>query len=145
MKEITGDIWPHYNNGAIICITTNGIVTKDGRCVMGRGIAQQAAQRWPTLPHTLGTLIKQNGNHVYRLPYDLFSFPVKHHWKYKADVDLIRRSAEELLCQVNEYGLSRIYMVRPGCGNGGLSWEQVRPLLDILDDRFIVVEWNPTY
>ena len=27
--------------------------------------------------------------------------------------------------------------------NGGLTWDAVRPLCEILDDRFCVVEWKP--
>ena len=34
-------------------------------------------------------------------------------------------------------------LVRPGCGNGQLQWGDVRPeIVDILDDRFTVVEAN---
>ena len=37
--------------------------------------------------------------------------------------------------------LDKVYMARPGCGNGQLKWEDVKPLIaPILDDRFIVVE-----
>ncbi len=37
--------------------------------------------------------------------------------------------------------LDKVYLVRPGCGNGQLKWEDVKPLIaPILDDRFIVVE-----
>jgi len=34
----------------------------DGRCVMGAGLALQAARRWPSLQHELGTLCKKAGD-----------------------------------------------------------------------------------
>lgn len=39
---------------------------------------------------------------------------------------------------------SPIYLVRPGCGNGRLRWQDVRHALsEILDDRFVIVEREP--
>jgi hypothetical protein len=36
--------------------------------------------------------------------------------------------------------LENVLVPRPGCGNGQLDWEDVKPiLLDHFDDRFIVV------
>jgi len=41
----------------------------------------------------------------------------------------------------NEYALDKVYLVRPGCGNGRLDWRDVKKvLLARLDDRFVVVE-----
>jgi hypothetical protein len=53
---------------------------------------------------------------------------------------LIRQSAEQLLDHVNEKGFKKVWMVRPGCSNGRLKWENVKPVIEFLDDRFIVVE-----
>lgn len=44
MKECQGNIWTY--GADIIVITTNGTVRKDGACVMGRGVAQQALKRF---------------------------------------------------------------------------------------------------
>jgi len=50
------------------------------------------------------------------------------------------RSATRIAAGVRDLRFSRVVMTRPGCGNGGLSWEGVRKALEpILDDRFIVV------
>jgi len=65
-----------------ICITTNGYVTHDGKCVMGRGIAKQASERYPELAKALGTAIKKNGNvcQPIKIPgkkAGVIAFPVK--------------------------------------------------------------------
>lgn len=146
MREITGDLWEAHGLGHWIAITTNGIVNAKGSLVMGRGVALQASQRFDWLPTHLGDRVRDAGNHVHCFsPIRLFSFPVKHHWRDQADPALIARSAKELVDFVTDLGgLKRapesVYLVRPGCGNGRLTWGDVKPLIaPILDDRFIVV------
>ena len=142
MLETVGDIWNFRNEGWIV-ITTNGIVRKDGACVMGRGVALQAKQRFARLPFELGERLRERGNHVHSFPdYGIVSFPVKHHWKEPADPSLIEQSARELFDL--SLGVDRkFYLVRPGCGNGQLSWETVRPLLLpwLEGDQFVVVQY----
>jgi hypothetical protein len=146
MIEISGDLWAAYDQDHWVAITTNGVVRRDGACVMGRGVALQAACRWPQLPHLLGEEIGRHGNHVVLMSkYRIASFPVKHHWMDKADPNLIVRSAQELVDRIQESPdvtlIPPFYLVRPGCGNGQLRWEDVRPLIaPILDDRFVIVE-----
>lgn len=145
MKEVFGDVWDYYDKGHWIVITTNGIV-EDGRAVMGKGIALEAKQRHPELPAELGRLILCYGNtpNVFR-ELRLLTFPTKYHWREKSSLSLIEESC---MCLINgikrldklQY-VSRFYMPRPGCGNGRLDWEDVKPTLEkYLDDRFIVVE-----
>ena len=111
---------------------------------MGRGVAQQAALRWPGLPYILGGLIRAGGNHVQMLgtwdSWQLIALPVKHHWRDPADFILIERSLDELVGHVEKYGLNDVALPRPGCGNGGLEWKDVRPLLlERLDDQFVIL------
>ena len=139
MKEAIGNIWDHLGN-AIICITTNGHLTKNGEAVLGRGCAQQARKRFPDLPARLGALLSEGGNHVHILGDGLVSFPVEESPWSIPDLRLIRRSAEDLRALADREGWTRIIVPRPGCGGGGLAWPDVRPLLaDILDDRFTVI------
>lgn len=131
------------------CITTNGSIRNDGMAVMGRGCAFEATERFPTVQRNLGQLISQNGNHVQKIFrtgtssgrfWHLVSFPVKHRWDQKADLELIERSAQELVEMTGSMGWETVALPRPGCGNGKLSWHQVRPILkDLLDDRFVIV------
>ena len=60
MNEITGTIWDFLGR-AIIAITTNGAVTKQGKAVFGRDCARQAQERFPDLPLRLGLLLVEQG------------------------------------------------------------------------------------
>ena len=144
MVEVFGDLWTYPNADARV-ITTNGTVKKNGECVMGRGCASEAATRWPEIPKMLGDWITAQGNRVVLLTETpdgkpLYTFPVKHHWTEKADIDLIRHSAEDLAACV---GNVTVVMPRPGCGNGRLKWDDVKLVLTpILDDRFHVITFK---
>jgi len=154
MKEIIGDIWKFHAEGNWIVITTNGIVKSNGEAVMGKGIALQAKQRFPVLPKRLGELLKHGGNHVYIMwGLGLITLPTKNHWRDLSIPTLIERGCEELQSARHRIDRSQkdigpgsrqletIYMVRPGCSNGGLDWKNVKPILEkYLDDRFVVVE-----
>lgn len=146
MIEETGDLWEAHGLGHWVAITTNGVVRKDGGCVMGRGVALEAARRFPDLPFDLGAYLRAKGNHVGLFgDYRVASFPVKHHWREQADLDLIVESARELaVCVTLEVIRPPVFMVRPGCGNGRLTWADVKPrIAPILDDGFIIVERRP--
>lgn len=142
MREITGELWDYYGrHHTIVLITTNGTVKKNGACVMGRGCAFEATQRIPRIAKQLGALIQKHGNVVVELEYErLWTFPVKHNWWERADLELIRRSAETLgqLAQPPHQDLTFV-LPRPGCGNGHLTWEVVRPLLAGLPDNVLVI------
>ncbi len=128
-----------------IVIPTNGDINRQGKAVMGRGLALQAARRYPLLPKVFADLLRDNGNHVLdvyqpRHMPTILTFPVKHHWHHIAELELIERSAQELVVKTNRLGYRRVSLPRVGCGNGALAWKDVRPILEqYLDDRFILV------
>ncbi|KAF0218363.1 MAG: hypothetical protein FD174_2980 [Geobacteraceae bacterium] len=139
MIEITGDIWDFLGR-AVIAITTNGRVAKSGGAVFGRGCARQAQERFPDLPLRLGRLLEAHGNHVFYLGCGLVSFPVEESPWALPDLRLIRRSARELKELSDREGWEMIVVPRPGCGGGGLDWQEVRPLLaEFFDRRFYVI------
>jgi hypothetical protein len=144
MKEIKGNLFDHIGVADAICITTNGTLRHDGRAVMGRGCALAAVQRWPHISTILGDHIALSGNGVYSLIVDkstmVLSFPVKNNWWEKADIDLIKRSARDLMAIADAENWEKVILPRPGCGNGKLSWNQVRETIkDLLDDRFYII------
>ena len=154
-----------------ICITTNGVTrSRDGAAVMGRGCAAEAVRRWPSVQYLLGHQIRARGNVLHLLtgdygfnkvpmlwdedviggvpdadgivtPWHVVAFPVKHHWKEQADLMLIGRSAYELAALADARGWKSVALVRPGTGNGRLSWDAVRLVIEpILDDRFVIIQ-----
>lgn len=159
MREEVGDLWvlttarPGEPKPPTPVITTNGSIKNNGLAVMGKGTALQALQQYPLdgIDRRLGYLLRQYGNHVYQHPVSwgrLITFPVKHLWWQDADLELIGQSARELMELADAqtaHGCEQTYALpRPGCGNGNLTWEQVKPVVEsILDDRFVVITNEP--
>lgn len=151
MIEVRGDLWDRTED--ILCITTNGTVKRNGRCVMGAGCAKQAKKMFPDIDLELGTRIKEDGVNFY--PIDtrkigdriqiICAFPVKWNWWEKADLALIQLSAINLKRTVEAFHKKYAVIPRPGCGNGGLTWEEVKPVLESVwgkgDERFRVITW----
>jgi len=140
------------NPSEAMCITTNGIVKKDGKAVMGAGIAKQANSFYH-IDDLLGKYITQYGNRAFNLGvyprlylnnsvvFRLFTFPTKHHWKDDSDINLIVKSCEQLVEMCAKFSITKCYLPPAGCGCGNLDYETtVKPWISqILDDRFIVV------
>lgn len=154
MKEAKANLWT-YNPVSppliVRCITTNGTVKSDGRCVMGRGVAYQATKLMPTLAIAIGTHIQRYGNTVWGPvkigsivrgkvdTYQILTFPIKHNWWDDADLQLIRKSATKLIEITNKRKELVFLLPRPGCGNGHLDWEVVKFWIKGLPDNVVIV------
>ena len=142
MQETKGDLWALHRRGSWVAVPTNGIVKSNGEAVMGRGVALQARFLYRELPTQLGAYLKCYGNRVFVFSgWRIMTFPTKDDWKEPAKLPLIVQSAEQLMAAIRARKIRRIYLPRPGCGNGQLTWEQVQPAIaPILDDRVIILE-----
>lgn len=148
-KQVKGNAWDLIQSGDYdgLCITTNGTITKAGKCVMGRGIALEAKQRIFGLDTLLGDMLSHHGNQVMLLGHfkdksALISFPVKHNWLEVADIELIHSSAIQLMKLIDKHELKSVLLPRPGCGNGKLMWEEVSPIIaEVLDERVVIVSF----
>lgn len=145
MKEVYANVWDFHKGNNYVGVTTNGIV-QNGQLIMGGGIALEAKNKFRLLPYTLGTLVTLHGNHVYFMGTEkVFSFPTKQEVWLDSKLDLIEQSCQELKAQMVKLpDAEGFYLVRPGCGLGGLDWEtQVKPLIIKYfenEDRLIIVE-----
>lgn len=132
----------------VVCVTTNGIIKKDGCAVMGAGIAKTANKRFQ-VDAKLAEHLRTHGNTVCDLGeykfkqsrFHLVSFPTKEDWKDNSLPWLIEQSAKQLVDLVNAHGYQHVFLTPPGCGLGGLQWESdVKPILEpLFDDRFTIV------
>lgn len=144
MKEIRGNLWAYFDREHIIAITTNGTIKANGSGVMGRGCAAEAKTRIHGIEKVLGTRLREHGNGVVELNEmpTVISFPVKHQWWEKADLELIQRSAAELVEFMMYEATGRpVILPRPGCGNGGRTWAEVKPLVSFLPDKVWVISY----
>lgn len=160
MKEAQVDLFKILGKVDWACITTNGEIRRDGKAVMGRGIAEQAKTRWPGIDTVLANGIRKSGNVPNFLGYVdkhlrwaytwpppneskqtlLWSFPTKHQWRDKSDLDLIIQSARALVQEAADFDDIEIALPRPGCSNGGLNWVYVHKYLARhLDNRFTII------
>jgi hypothetical protein len=133
-------------------IPTNLGWRKNGSNVMGRGLAAQAAARYPSLSQQYGEecrrLASQNedGLSPYH-EYQLIMFPVKPlvsaqphmSWNQSASYGLIEANLQRLQEMLMLKDHSRIAVPLVGCGNGNLEPKRVKPLMyEALDDRFML-------
>jgi len=150
MKNIAGNLWDYANDPKyILCITTNGFVKKNGEAVMGRGCALEAAQRYPDFPRALGAVITIDGNKPSWFYFgpdlggrEIITFPVKHNWWEKADLELIKNSTEWLNKEATTYKHNIFVLPKPGCGNGQLSWSEVEPIVSVLPDNVWCIDFK---
>lgn len=139
MKVIVGDIWTDRQVEGQVVVPINWTFNRYGRAVMGRGVARQAADKYPDLALLLGGMIKSNP----RTPQicfhkDLILFPVKNHWRDKADLNIIARSLWELRALQSS---GTIYFPLLGAGFGELDPVAVLTLMAYMlpSERHILV------
>jgi O-acetyl-ADP-ribose deacetylase (regulator of RNase III) len=63
-------------------------------------------------------------------PRYIVNFPTKRHWKGKSRMEDIQAGLEALVEEVRKLSLQSIAVPALGCGNGGLEWSEVRPLIE---------------
>lgn len=144
----TGNMWSAYESAGLFCITTNSAIRCDGALVMGRGIAREAAERFPGLSARLGRTILSRGTRLGR--YDVVvdpqtriaAFQVKYRWEDDASLDLIRTSAQALQRLIAGSSL-QVHLNFPGIGNGRLTRAAVLPLLGELPGNVTIWERAP--
>ena len=62
-------------------------------------------------------------------PKWIINFPTKKHWRGKSDLKWIEDGVEDLVRVIDEKGIESVALPQRGCGNGGLDWKQVEPII----------------
>jgi O-acetyl-ADP-ribose deacetylase (regulator of RNase III) len=107
--------------------------------VMGKGIALQFKNKWPA--NFAAYRSACNAGEVrpgrmmvfdagaYAQPHFIINFPTKEHWRSNSRLSFIEDGLQDLLAQVRSLGIRSLAVPPLGCGNGGLDWRDVKPLI----------------
>jgi O-acetyl-ADP-ribose deacetylase (regulator of RNase III) len=107
--------------------------------VMGKGLALQFKQAYPGNFRAYQAACKSGAVRLGRMfvyepgipgqPRYLVNFPTKGHWRSNSRLGDIRAGLADLRRIILDRGITSIAVPPLGCGNGGLSWQDVRPLI----------------
>lgn len=82
-------------------------------------------------------------------PRYIINFATKQHWRHRSKLAWIREGLDALRHEIEERNIRSVAIPPLGAGNGGLQWEDVKPLivaaLRDLDCEIIVFEPTQTY
>ncbi|WP_413990433.1 macro domain-containing protein [Labrys okinawensis] len=108
--------------------------------VMGKGIALQFKRKWPNNFKAYEAACKRGevvpckmfifDNGQLAEPKFIINFPTKRHWRQPSRFSDIKCGLEDLVKQVKALQIRSIAIPPLGCGNGGLDWAEVRPLIE---------------
>lgn len=78
-------------------------------------------------------------------PRYIINFPTKRHWKGNSNLEDIQTGLSALVAEVHQLKIQSIAIPPLGCGNGGLDWAIVKPLIvsafaDLLSVEVFVFE-----
>lgn len=140
ITEDHGNLLQSHTEAIVNTVNTVGI--------MGKGIALQFKRAYPGNFKAYERACKAGEVQIGRmLVFDtqnlghgryIINFPTKRHWRAASKLRDIEAGLDDLVRVIRDYGIRSIALPPLGCGNGGLDWSDVRPLiatkLAVLDD-----------
>lgn len=104
--------------------------------VMGKGIAKAFKDRYPPMFPAYKRicdekLLEPGKLWLWQGPdHSVLNFPTKVHWRNPSKIEWIELGLKKFAGSYESRGITSISFPRLGCGNGGLDWEDVRPLME---------------
>ncbi len=108
--------------------------------VMGKGIALQFKRAYPANYAAYRAACAKNEVRLGRMfVFDsarlgprryVINFPTKGHWRASSKLSDIQAGLADLVRVVRERQITSIAVPALGCGNGGLGWDEVRPVIE---------------
>jgi O-acetyl-ADP-ribose deacetylase (regulator of RNase III) len=149
-----------YRSGNLLDASAEALVnTVNEVGVMGKGIALMFKERFPESSRAYTEASKAGEVRVGRMfvtetnelfPRWIIHFPTKKHWRNPSKLAWVKDGLEDLVRVIREYRITSVALPPLGCGNGGLLWSDVRPVIeqalaDLQDVNVIVYEPTATY
>ena len=110
--------------------------------VMGKGVALEFKRRWPenfkvykaacdAKKLSPGRILVYENLHLFggSGPRYLVNFPTKAHWRSPSKLAYIEDGLDALVVEIERLAIGSIALPPLGCGNGGLDWIEVKPLI----------------
>jgi O-acetyl-ADP-ribose deacetylase (regulator of RNase III)/uncharacterized protein YwgA len=146
----SGDLFDQETDALVNTVNCVGI--------MGKGVALEFKRRWPdnfkkykklcdSKSLRPGSLYIHDLNNLFgsNTPKFIINFPTKDHWRAKSQLEFVEDGLDALADALRNFPIGSIALPPLGCGNGGLDWEVVRPLIvdklaHLNDVQIIVME-----
>lgn len=104
--------------------------------VMGKGVAEQFKRRFPKMFEDYKRRVERKAvrlgePYLYKAPTgeQIINFPTKDHWRSPSRLSDIEHGLDYLVAHLAEWDVTSLAMPPLGCGNGGLEWAEVGPLI----------------
>jgi len=130
------------SSGNLLAAPAEALVnTVNTEGVMGKGIALQFKNMFPVMfkeyvdackvgAVKLGKMDLHHLSSIGDGPQWIVNFPTKGHWRAKSRIKDIEAGLESLVQDIQRLGIKSIAVPPLGCGNGGLEWSEVRPIIE---------------
>lgn len=132
MRYVTGNLLESDAQALVNTVNTMG--------VMGKGIALQFKERFSlnfkcyVAAYKKGELkvgkmlvVKENS---FQGEKWIINFPTKIEWFKKSQYEYIEEGLKDLVQVIRDYDIKSIAIPPLGCGNGGLNWDKVKPMME---------------
>ena len=127
-KALIGDLFVSHAQTLVNTVNCVGI--------MGKGVALEFKKNFPEM---FEDYAERCANQEVRLgePYlfreksgaMIVNFPTKDHWRSPSRLADIERGLDHFLSHATQWGIQSAAFPPLGCGNGGLEWSEVGPLI----------------
>lgn len=131
-----------FTQGNLLDSNTEAVVnTVNTVGVMGKGIALMFKDAFPANYREYASASERGEIQTGRMfvterpsivgpPRWIINFPTKEHWRGKTQIEWIRSGLDDLRRVIQEKRIRSIAIPPLGCGNGGLDWRTVRPVIE---------------
>jgi O-acetyl-ADP-ribose deacetylase (regulator of RNase III) len=131
----------NYTHGNLLKAEADALVNTVN-CIgfMGKGIALQFKQAFPDNFKAYEQACKVHEvrpGHMFIFPTGtmftpryIINFPTKRHWRGNSRIEDIESGLRALIDDVRKLNIKSIAVPPLGCGNGGLDWDMVRPMME---------------
>lgn len=108
--------------------------------VMGKGLALQFKKRFPSNFTAYAAACARGEVEIGRLlvveraeptgPRFIINFPTKKHWRFPSRLEYVASGLRALIGEIRSRNIRSLAVPPLGCGNGGLAWTEVKPLIE---------------